>query len=335
MTGRPDPAPIRELGWAFARSAALAAAVELRLFNHLASGPATAAEVAAAAGTSPRGTRMLLDALVALELLEREGGGYRLTPVAACYLVEGRPDYLGASFQVLQEGDEDPWDHLADCVRSGRPWRAVDEDRAASSFFPRLVTGLHITYRDPARRTAAFLLENLGRRGPEVLDVGAGSGVWGIALAEADPEARVTALDFPAMLDVTRDYAGRHGLLERFAWLPGDLREVELGTARFDVAILGNIAHSAGEAATRGLLRRLHEALRPGGLVAIADMVPADDRRGPPYPLLFALNMLLHTEQGDVFTTAQYREWFAAAGFAETRTADIGSHSPLVVGVRG
>lgn len=335
MTARPDPTPIREIAWACTRTAALAAAVELRLFRHLAAGPAPAAAVAAAAGTSLRGTRMLLDALVALGLLDREGEGYRLTPAADCYLVEGRPDYLGDSLRILEDGGENPWDHLAECVRSGRPWRAVDGDRAASTFFPRLVAGLHVTYREPARRAAAFLLEDLGRKGPRVLDVGAGSGVWGIALAEADPEARVTALDFPAMLDVTRDYVGRHGLLERFTWLPGDLREVELGRARFDIAVLGNIAHSAGEAATRDLLRRLHRALRPGGLVAIADMVPDDDRRGPAFPMLFALNMLLRTEQGDVFTAAQYREWFAAAGFTETRTADIGSHSPLVVGRRG
>ncbi len=71
-----------------------------------------------------------------------------------------------------------------------------------------------------------------------------------------------------------------------------------LGAARFDRSILGNIGHSQGENASQALLRRLHRATRSGGLLAICDMVPNDERTGPIYPLLFALHMLVDTTAG-------------------------------------
>ena len=61
------------------------------------------------------------------------------------------------------------------------------------------------------------------------------------------------------------------------------------------------------------------------------DMVPNDERTGPPFPVIFALNMLVHTAEGDTYTLAEYRAWLQEAGFAKVETADIGSHSPLIV----
>lgn len=328
----PVPLLIRELSWAFARTRVLLTAVQLGVFDQLAAGRGTAAEVAAAAGASARGMRMLLDALVALDLLGKDGARYCLTPDAARYLVRASPDYLGHSF----ERDErwEAWSRLTESVRSGRPPRRVDARAQAEDYFPALVRSLHVTNRDAARRAAGVLVGADPRRPWRVLDVACGSGVWGIAVAEAAPAARVTALDFPGVLAATREFAARHGVADRFTELAGDLREVELGEECFDLAILGHIVHAEGEAASRELFGRVRRALVPGGRIAIADMVPRDDRSGPPFALLFALNMLLHTEHGDVFTLAQYREWLTSAGFAGVTTAEIGSHSPLVVAAR-
>ena len=61
-------------------------------------------------------------------------------------------------------------------------------------------------------------------------------------------------------------------------------------------------------------------------------MVPNDQRTGPPFPVMFALTMLVNTGEGDVYTLAQYTEWLHAAGFPSVEAHDIGSHSPLIVG---
>lgn len=311
----------------------LAASVRLGLFSHIAGGARTAADVAAAASASARGTRMLLDALVTLGLLMKERDHYALTPPAAQYLVRESPDYVGAVWEGKMFFE--PWEHLTEVVRTGRPFRRLETSEAAEQFFPALVRALHVMSVAPARRMAEALGAGAGGdEGLRVLDVACGSAVWSIAVAELDPRARVTAQDFPQLFETTREYLRRHGVEDRYDFLPGNLREVEFGEGLYDLAILGNIVHSEGEASSRDLLRRLRRALRPGGRVAVIDMIPNDERTAPPFPLFFALNMLVNTEEGDTYTLAEYAEWLRDAGFPHVSTADIGSHSPLIVGRR-
>ena len=167
-----------------------------------------------------------------------------------------------------------------------------------------------------------------------VLDVACGSGIWGIAVAEADAAARITGQDFPGVLETTKRYYEKHGVAARCDFLSGDLRTVDLGSARYDLALLGNIVHSEGEAASRALFHRIFRALRPGGRIVILDMIPNDARSGPPFAVMFALNMLVNTSAGDTYTFAEYRAWLGEAGFASVEAIDIGSHSPMILGVK-
>lgn len=325
----PDAAAITQMAFSFVPSRILAAALELGIFDHIAGGRRTPAEVAQAAAASERGTRMLLDSLAALELLAKRDGHYDLAPIAAEHLVRGRPGYAGSALEAgsIERG----WRNLTEVIRTGAPVQHGESQKDAEEFFPALVRSLHVTNAPFAQRLAAALGAGASHRGLRVLDVACGSGVWGIAIAEADREASVTAQDYPRVLETTREYVRRHGLQNRFEYLPGDLKQVGFGENRYDLAILGNIVHSEGERSSRDLLRRVRRALRPGGRVAVVDMVPNDTRTGPPFPVFFALQMLLNTGEGDTFTLAEYTRWLQEAGFTEVETADLGSHSPAVI----
>jgi ubiquinone/menaquinone biosynthesis C-methylase UbiE len=314
----------------FAPARILQTAAELDVFSGIAAGRITVAQLSEAAGATERGLRMVLDALVGMQMLVKFGNSYGLTEMARRFLVRGSEDYLG-DFLAMNDLWES-WNRLTEVVRTGRPSWAVERKQAAEEFFPRLVRGLHVIHREPARRAAEALGAGRRRNGLRVLDVACGSGIWGIAIAEADPEARVTAQDFPGVLPVTREYVERHHLTGRFDFQAGDLKDADYGEARYDLAILANIVHSEGERSSRDLFRRVFRALRPGGRVAIADMIPNDDRTGPVFQLIFALNMLVNSEFGDTYTLAEYHRWLREAGFTRMDTADIGSHSPLVVG---
>jgi len=334
MTTHPavDPELLHQMAFSFIPSRVLSAGLQLGVFSHIASGKQTAEEVAAAAQASERGIRMLLDALAVTQLLTRNGARYELTPLASRFLVRGTPDYLGRLFE--QDELWESWGRLTDVIRTGQPLHRVEDQQLAEQFFPILVQTLHVLHRDRARQMAEALGIGKLSKGVRAVDVGCGSGVWGIAIAEADTEARITAQDFPAMLAVTREYLRRHGVERQFDFLPGDLKSVDFGREQYDLALLGNILHSEGVQSSQDLLRRLHTALRPGGRVAIIDFLPSDDRSGPPFPVLFALNMLLHTERGDTYSLSEYTRWLAQAGFPRVETADIGSHSPVVIGYR-
>lgn len=326
------PEQIMQMSFSFAPSRVLTAGIQLRVFSHIAAGSQTVAEIAQAAEASERGMRMLLDALVSLQLLSKSDERYELTPISAEFLVRDRPNYVGAMLET--ELTWQAWNHLTDAIRTGRPIRRVEAPDMAEQFFSILVRSLHVINRELARRAAQTLIAGTSRSGMQVVDVACGSGVWSIAIAEADPQARITAQDFPSVLNVTREYLRRHGVEDHYDFLPGDLNQVDFGEEKFDLALLGNIVHSEGERSSRTLFKRLHRALKAGGRIVIVDMVPNDERTGPPYALLFALNMLLNTEEGGTYTLAEYTSWLNEAGVGRVETADIGSHSPLIIGYR-
>lgn len=326
------PEQLLQMNFSFAPSRVLSAAVQLDLFSHIAQGSHRTAEIAKAAGASERGTRMLLDALAGLQLLVKGADSYELTPFAENFLVRSSPSYLGSMME--NEYTWNAWSHLTEVVRTGKPVRMVEDQAKAEEFFPMLVRSLHVMNKEPARRTALALGAGTTHHGLRVVDVACGSGIWGISIAEADREARVTAQDFPGVFNTTREFIKRHNLEDRFDFLPGDLKDVDFGIERYDLALLGNIVHSAGERTSRDLFRRLYRALRPGGRIVVIDMIPNDERTGPPFALLFAINMLVNTEDGSTFTMAEYTEWLKDAGFSRVETADIGSHSPAIIGIK-
>ncbi|MDQ3818882.1 MAG: methyltransferase domain-containing protein [Acidobacteriota bacterium] len=327
-----NPELLLQLSFSLAPSSILSAALTLDVFTHISAGNRTVEEIARAAGASERGMRMLLDALVALQLLSKDGEQYGLTPLSAEFLVRDSQNYIGEMLRADRTWQA--WSNLAEVVRTGEPLQAVEAREKAEEFFPMLVRGLHVINTQPARRTAEILGAGVTHNGMKVLDVACGSGIWGISIAEADRDAHVTAQDFPGLFETTRGYLKRHDVEDRYDFLPGDLKEVDFGENRYDLALLGNIVHSEGEESSRSLFKRLYGALKPGGRIVIIDMIPNDERTGPPFPLFFAINMLLNTEKGSTYTLAEYTEWLSDAGFKRVETADIQSHSPIIIGYK-
>lgn len=325
-----SPQRIVDLFFGYTPTLVLSAAVQLDLFSVLAAGSMAAPDVAKAVGVSARGAAMLLDALVSLELLDKQGNRYGLTAESQAYLVKGSEGYLGGFFEVLQEGLKD-WSRLAEAVRTGKPARSIENQKRSEEFFPPLIRALHVANMGPAHNLARKLGVGTRWRGLKILDVAAGSGVWGVAAAQEDPSSTVAALDYPGILSITREYVAKSGVADRFEYIAADLRDARLEENAYDLALLGNICHSEGEEGTRALFRKLQPSIRPGGKLAVVDMIPNDERTAPPFPLIFALQMLLHTEQGGTYTQAEYTRWLEEAGFKKVEAVDIRFHSPIIV----
>jgi SAM-dependent methyltransferase len=166
-----------------------------------------------------------------------------------------------------------------------------------------------------------------------VLDLAAGSGVWSIALLKQMSNAQAVAVDFAPVTPVTRRVYQRHGLDKRLRTVDGDLATADFGTGH-RVAFLGHILHSEGPERSRHLLKKVYDALAPGGVIAIAEFVPADDRSGPPGPLIFAVNMLVHTDAGDTYTFAQMTSWLKEIGFTAARQLPIPGPSPILLAIK-
>lgn len=325
------PERILQMAWGYAPPLILEAALRHGVFDALEEGPKSLAELEKASGASRRGLAAILDALVGFELLHRDAeGNFSLAPESAAFLVSGRPGYVGGVIRHTSEDLIPKWLHLNEVVATGRPAAAVNEQGDGTEFFEKFVNDIFPMSYPAAQDLAHHLRLDLMRGPVSVLDLAAGSGVWGIALAQSAPQVKVRAVDWPGVIPVTRKNAERFGLAERFSFGEGDLLEADFGT-NHQVATLGHILHSEGEERSRKLLAKTFDALAPGETIAIAEFLVNPDRTGPVNGLIFAVNMLVNTENGGTYSFEEISGWLRDAGFEEERTLASRGPSPLIL----
>lgn len=333
MNANVTPERIMQFAWGYAPTLIIQAALQHRIFDLLDESPKTVDDLARATAASKRGLTAILNALVGLQLLARSGERYSLTPESATFLVSSKPGYHGAFFRHILDQILPKWQQLPEVVRSGKPVRAANDQRQGAEFFAGFVEALFPMGYPGARALGEHLGISEITRPVKVLDLAAGSGVWGIALAQQSPKVHICAVDWPLVLETTKRVAARHGVLDRLTTIAGDLLEANFGSG-YQIAILGHILHSEGEKRSRQLLRKTFDALAPGGTIVIAEFVPNDDRTGPPNALIFAVNMLINTEEGDTFTLAEMSHWLRETGFVNPRQLEAPSPSPLILATK-
>src|SRR5947207_15814573 len=151
-----------------------------------------------------------------------------------------------------------------------------------------------------------------------VLDIAAGSGIWGIALAQQSPQVRVTAQDWAEMIPNTKRITQKFGVADRFSYVEGDVLQADFGND-YDVATLGHILHTEGEERSRTLLKKTFKALKSGGVIGIGEWLVNDQRTDPLPSLIFAVHMFIHSERGDTFSFNQIKSWLEEASFKRVR----------------
>ncbi len=325
------PQRLMQIVWSFAQPIALQAAIENRVFDVLDAGPKTIEEVSQATGASVRGLAAVMNLLAGIQFLAKTPDGrYALTPESSAFLVSTKPGYYGGFVRQIVSGLIPQFLQLPEIVRTGKPVENHVASPEAAEFFEELVVNILPVAYAGARAVAEALGVSRAVQPVTVLDIGAGSGVWGIALAQASPQVRVTAIDFPSVLGVTRKVAQQFGVAGQFTCTGGDIFKDDLGSG-YAVATLGHILHMAGPDANRSLLKRIFSALAPGGTLVIGEFLVNEDRTGPVEPLAFAINMLIHTEKGNAYTLGEIRAWLQEAGFVNVRTLAAPAPSPLVL----
>ena len=328
------PERILQFAWGYVPPLVLEAAIRHRVFDLLDSGPKTVAEIHKETGASERGLSAIMNVLVGLNFLGKDKqGSFSLTPESAAFLVSTKPGFHGGVIRHCSEQLIPKWLHLNEVVETGQPVAAVNEEGAGTGFFQVFVNDI-FPMSFPAAQMLARHLNGNGAGSPvRVLDLAAGSGVWGIAMAQGSQQVRVTAVDWPEVIPVTRKTVAGFGLADRFSFLGGDLLKIDFGS-NHTVATLGHILHSEGRERSRALLAKTFHALAPGGTIAIAEFLVNPDRTGPLNGLFFAVNMLVNTDSGDTYSFEEISGWLEDAGFIHARTLESPGPSPLILATK-
>jgi ubiquinone/menaquinone biosynthesis C-methylase UbiE len=308
---------------------ALKGAIELEIFTHIAAGATTPDRIAPLCQGTEKGVRVLCDYLTVHGFLTKANGAYGLAPDTAALLDKNSPAYMGSvaeffTHPVMMNKYRD----VAALVRNGgattdhtlapndNVWVEFARHMAPMFALPASIAATHVTAPgEPAK----------------VLDIAAGHGLFGIHVALYNRAAEITFQDWENVLEVARENATKMGIGGRFGTIPGSAFEVALGIG-YDVALLPNFLHHFDFATNVTLLKRVRAALKPGGLVAVIEFVPNEDRVSPPDGALFAMRMLGTTPSGDAYTFAEIARMLQEAGFGASESRSLApAHQQLIL----
>ena len=306
-----DTEGLLKLSGSYWMTCALHAGVKLDIFSHLENGPFTPEEVAAKIQGDSRAVGMLLNALSAMRLVQREGGGYANTDAAGELLVKNAPGYIGHMIKhhhFLMPS----WSQLDRSVLSGKPNRegsTFGDDEKRESFLMGMFT--------LASGIAPGLAESLdlsGRR--HLLDLGGGPGTYAIHFCRQNPDLRATVYDLPTTRPFAEKTIERFGMASRIDFMEGDyLMDIIEGS--FDVIWMSQVLHAEGAGDCLRLLNKAVSAAAADALVLIHEFILDDTKDSPLFPALFSLNMLLGTAHGQSYSEGRIREFMEGAGLTD------------------
>jgi hypothetical protein len=331
------PENLLKLGMGFWASKAFLSAVELGVFSELAKGEADAESLSRKLGLNGRGARDFLDAMVALGVLEREGGRYRNTPETGLFLDRAKPSYLGGLFEMANARLYSFWGSLTEALRTGHPQNeakdpSLDLFSALYSDPERLRSFLSAMSGVSAGAAQAIAAKFPWKDYRSFVDVGAAQGMVPVTLARAHAHLKGVGFDLAPVKPIFEEFVAKNGLADLVGFHAGDFFAQPFPSA--DVVIMGHILHDWDLAQKRVLLQRAYDALPKGGAVIVYDAIIDDDRRENAFGLLMSLNMLIETKGGFDYTGADCRTWMKEAGFSQSRVEHLVGPDSMVIGIK-
>ncbi len=320
------------------KSAVLLAGLRLEVFDLLRDGN-TAAAVAAERGADAAAMELLFNALVSLQILEKDGDQYRNTTFANAFLTESSP--MSMKLVWLHLADQwGAWGHLHHAVMRGEPtaMRWFEEaTQHGGSDLPEAHPDEH--YVPCSTQISKLLAEEFVRKidlssVKRVLDVGGGAaGNYSHTICRKFPEVTADILDLPGPAEAAQLNADAAGLGDRIRGIAGDARESDYGSG-YDLAIMSLFIHVFPAEIWQLIIRKAFKALAPSGRLAIMEYMLDDDRVGPEFSTLYALYCLVNFKGGYAATIGEVEQWMYDAGFARVEHLDIYRGLTGVIGVK-
>ena len=324
-----NPGTLLETSGGYWKTCALHAAVQLDVFTVIEDQRLSAGDIAEKLQSDPRALAMLLNAMTAMNLLEKSGDFYANTPEAKTFLSKSSPGYIG---YIIKHHHHlvASWSQLDQAVQTGGPirtraWHSNDDAREsflmgmfnmAMTLAPRIVPKIDLSNRR------------------SFLDLGGGPGTYSIQFCLNNPEMKAVVFDLPTTQPFAETTIGRFGLSDRIRFQAGSYLEDPV-EGRYDVAWLSHILHGEGPEDCQRIIQKAVSALSPGGMILIHEFILNNEMSGPLFPALFSLNMLLGTASGQAYSEQQLSDMLARAGVRNIHRIAIDSlnDSGIIAGI--
>lgn len=310
---------------------ALQTAVNLKIFDQLASEARSAKGVAETLKLDCRATELLLDALAAMQIVEKNNDRYINTAVAERYLVSSSPTFYGALIKHSASG-WNVWGKLEESVRTGKPARMQNAHQGTPEDTERFIMAMHGLVT--AGGYADMIAKNLDFNNVKtLLDVGGGPGSFVIEFCQRNKDLKATILDLPGTLEVTKKVLKSYPEVADRITLHAANFNKDLIPGPFDMIFASNIIHSGSFEENANLMKDLFKATNPGGQIIIKDHIMNEDGTKPEHGALFSLHMLIQTHGRD-YKFSEVKGWLKDAGYSSIREIPLPpiTSASLVIG---
>lgn len=313
---------IIDLASAFYGAAVLFAALENDLFTLVQSlgASATAAQIATRVGADERGVCLLLNACVAIGLMDKHEDVYSNLQATMLTLVSGAPHDLTRAIRYNRDVYS-AWGRAAEFVRTGKPVESPEihlgEDKARTR---RFVMSMHGRAMGIGREVIPMLPL---KECTKILDLAGGPGTYAVLMAQANPQLTCVTVDLPGVSAVAAELVGASDVTNRVTCKAGDYHTDTYEAEAYDAVTIFGALHQESSGDIRDILCRAYSALKTGGKIFILDMMTDVTHTSPAFSALFALNMALTTENGWVFSDEELKGWLHEAGFISAETQAV------------
>ena len=314
-----NPGELLEISGFFWKTCVLHTAVKMDLFTVIGDKRPTAGEIAQKVDGVVNSVEKLLNALAAMELLDKQNETYINTSSGRELLAKDSPRYLG---HIIMHHHHllESWSKLDQAVKSGQPQRtrsSYSKEEWRESFLmgmfnmamglaPQIVPVIDVSNRQ------------------HLLDLGGGPGTYAIHFCLNNQNMKATVFDLPTTRPFAEKTIQQFKLADRIDFMDGNYLEDPV-EGRYDVAWLSHILHGEGPENCRMIIQKAVDALEPGGMIIIHDFILNNSMDGPLFPALFSLNMLLGTESGQSYSEEQIQDMLTAVGVRDIRRIAIQS----------
>jgi len=322
--GGVTPGPLLEMITGFWITKTLTIATELGIFTQLSGRGMTLPEIARSIGIRKRPMKMLLNACVALGLLQKKNNRYRNTPLSQVYLTKEKLHYMGDLILMMGNSLYERWGTLKEVIINNRPVLMEREDREQLVEYINAMHGLGVVQADKISVLIDFSSVKT------LLDMGGGSGIYSLVIAKTYPHLRAVIYDFPEVCAIAEKFIRQFKAQSQVSLCKGNLLVDDVPQG-FDAVLLSQVLHEYGQEGCISILRKAYGALNQGGKLIINETLLHDEETGPLPSVLFSLNMLIHTPKGSSYSGKRIRGWLQKIGFVDVKVQSSESLLALVI----
>ncbi|MBQ6269461.1 MAG: hypothetical protein IJK61_04970 [Bacteroidetes bacterium] len=320
---------IQELAIGFEKSQILFTAVKLDIFSIIKDTPKTAVEISNTLNTNPKYLERLLDALVALRLLNKTADAYSNTELSAKHLVKTSYDYYG--YLAHNSDLWDNWGTLYDVIKTGKITKNIPANLKGEEWIQNFLESLD--YRSKLESEYVLKLFPNINNFNRMLILGPGGFRYAIELVNKYPNLDIYRFDYPQIIDVLEKKLEKEYTGNKIHLVKGYLLNDDFGD-NYNCIYLESFLQIYSVLDNIDLLKRLYKALAKGGKLIIHQPIISDDRTTPLVSVLEAVSLLVNTDHGNVYTHSDMWVTMKEAGFGNIEFFKTSFNTQVVVATK-